>query len=450
MIVEFSTGNSYSFQPVQALPLQAAPIRSRYPGLDTENIFQISPGQSLLKSKAIYGANASGKSNLIKSLVAMLTIIRDCLKNEQVLEQQIRPFALRDDTLTQPSFFQIILVLDGTQYRYGFEATQYEIISEWLYAKPLDAVGQVRERKYFTREGMEVSVNEAHYKEGSRLLRMDPKTPPLYRDDTLFLAVVAAFNGPLTSQILAFFRQGITVVSGLHDAGLQQHAIQAMQTASFQEKVTTLLQAIDPTIQRLERVELDITAETAHSDISALLHQWQERGTKTGDIAVYRTQYGTDDRKRGEAPLLMSQQEAEGTKKLFALSPYIFSTLERGDLLVIDEFDARMHPNLTRKVVELFHSSETNPRNAQLIFVTHDSNLLDAKLLRRDQISFARKDNRGATELYSLAEFKGVRNDASFEKDYLLGRYDAVPVNLHLLEEAVETYVTRTHGAVQS
>jgi AAA15 family ATPase/GTPase len=112
--------------------------------------------------------------------------------------------------------------------------------------------------------------------------------------------------------------------------------------------------------------------------------------------------------------------------------------------MLVDEFDARLHPNLSRKIIELFHSPDTNPHNAQLVFVSHDSNLLDARLLRRDQIAFTKKDKTGATELYSLAEFKGVRNDSSFEKDYLMGKYNAVPHNLTALERAIENFVD--HG----
>ncbi|MBK7410268.1 MAG: ATP-binding protein [Saprospirales bacterium] len=145
-----------------------------------------------------------------------------------------------------------------------------------------------------------------------------------------------------------------------------------------------------------------------------------------------------------QAPLLLNFAEAEGTKKLFHLSPLLFSVLKKGSILFIDELDARMHPKLTRKVVELFHSETTNPNNAQLIFVTHDSNLLDAHLLRRDQISFAKKDKQGATELYSLVEYKGVRNDASYEKDYLLGKYEAIPENLNVLEDVFVEY--QRHG----
>lgn len=192
-----------------------------------------------------------------------------------------------------------------------------------------------------------------------------------------------------------------------------QYAIKAIEMPAYKERITELLRAIDPTLQRIDSLGQD-------------------------GIWLYRKSNSSDK----EIAFNLNTQVAEGTKKMFSMSPIIFSVLDLGTTLAIDEFDARMHPNLTRKIVELFHSTKTNPNNAQLIFVTHDTNLLDAKLLRRDQISFAKKDKFGATEIYSLVEFKGVRNDASYEKDYLLGKYEAVPTNLNLVEEAVIPYKT--------
>jgi AAA15 family ATPase/GTPase len=122
----------------------------------------------------------------------------------------------------------------------------------------------------------------------------------------------------------------------------------------------------------------------------------------------------------------LDDQESEGTQKVFALAGPLVDTLKDGKVLIIDEFDARIHPLISRAIVELFNSNETNPNNAQLIFMTHDTNLLSNKLFRRDQIWFAEKNRYGATDLYSLAEYK-VRNDASFESDYIKGRYGAIP-----------------------
>ena len=147
---------------------------------------------------------------------------------------------------------------------------------------------------------------------------------------------------------------------------------------------------------------------------------------KKGKIIVSsRTQFDSNLKAVGKSEFSFGIQESEGTKKMFELSPFIYRSLKEGFPLVVDEFDSRFHPLLTKKIVELYNSSEN--RNSQLIFTTHDTNLLSPDLLRRDQIDFVEKDKYGASHLYTLVEIKGVRNDASFEKDYIQGKYGAIP-----------------------
>jgi len=135
--------------------------------------------------------------------------------------------------------------------------------------------------------------------------------------------------------------------------------------------------------------------------------------------------FNSQKEKIGEANLQFSSSQSEGTLKMFEISSFIIKAIENGETLVIDEFDARLHPLISKKIVELFNSQGNS--SAQLIFVTHDTNLLSADLLRRDQIDFVEKDKYGESHLYSLVQFKGIRNSASFEKDYIKGKYGAIP-----------------------
>lgn len=429
MLVEFSVGNFWSFKDIQTLQLQAAKIVSRFPEVDKENIIVVNPQLSLLKTKAVFGANASGKTNLVRGMVAMLQIIKECLKDTEVLEKSIIPFQLDEASMGAPCFFQLIFILDNTLYRYGFEATRKEVASEWLFGKDLTAEEQVRERYYFTRDGMKVTVNESVFKEGKQFASLKKGALPLYRENSLFLSVAAAWNGPLAKKITEKLQQQVRIISERTLERTLNIALNAMSDPDFQQKATMLLKSVDPTISKIERIETGPAPIYSNHSSNSIVEEPMISLAKKADIAVVRKL------KDKEVPFMMSYQEAEGTKKLFSLSPLIFDALKLGSILVIDEFDARMHPKLTRKIVELFHSANTNPNNAQLIFTTHDTNLLDAKLLRRDQVSFVKKSKDGASELYSLVEFKGVRNDASFEKDYLLGKYDAVPTNLNGLDE---------------
>jgi AAA15 family ATPase/GTPase len=144
-------------------------------------------------------------------------------------------------------------------------------------------------------------------------------------------------------------------------------------------------------------------------------------------VTTLHKKYDSDNKFKSITLLDIDTHESEGTKKLFALAGPILKILKEGKTLIIDELDARLHPLLTEAIIRLFNSNETNPNNAQLVFTTHDTNLLTNKLFRRDQIWFTEKNKVGATDLYSLAEFKGVRSDASYEKDYIAGKYGAIP-----------------------
>jgi AAA15 family ATPase/GTPase len=411
MLVEFSVGNFWSFKEVQTFQMQAAKISSKYPKLDEDNVIKVDEQLSLLKSKAVFGANGSGKSNLVRAFHSMRMIIEESVKDMKILEASIFPFQLSSETSKKPTFFQVVFVYDNVLFRYGFEANSKAIVSEWLFGKALNAKKGSRERFYFTREGNNLEVNESLLKEAKEkhLTASGTDAPPLFRENTLYLALLATYN---VSLILNVYNYLLIKIAPIFSESDPIRLTNLMQSPKFRSKATELLNAIDPTIKEI-RIE--------HGIIWTIRHIEEENETKP-------------------VAFILADQEAEGTKKIFGLSPYILTALEFGYTLIIDEFDAKMHPQLTRKIVELFHSPSTNLNNAQLVFITHDSNLLDPHLLRRDQICFVQKDKNGATELYSLVEFKGVRNDASFEKDYLQGKYRAVPTNLNQLEALFETH----------
>jgi len=411
MIVEFSVGNFWSFKEIQTLQMRAAKISSKYPKLDEENVVVVDEQMSLLKSKAVLGANGSGKSNLVRAIGSMRMIIEESVKNMKILETTIFPFRLSSETEKQPTFFQIVFIYEEIMFRYGFEANSEAIVSEWLFGKSINAKKGSRERFYFTREGNNIEVNESLLKEAKeKHLTMSGTTvPPLFRENTLYLTLLATYNVSLILNLYNYLAINLPTIFLESDATITK---KLMESPKFRSRAIELLNAIDPTIKEIK---------IQHGIIWVIRHIKDENETKP-------------------VAFVLATQEAEGTKRIFALSPYIFAALEHGHTLIIDEFDAKMHPQLTRKIVELFHSPSTNPHNGQLVFITHDSNLLDPQLLRRDQISFAQKDKNGATELYSLVEFKGVRNDASFEKDYLQGKYRAVPTNLNQLEALFENH----------
>lgn len=417
MIIEFSVGNYKSFQETTTFSMVAAKIVAKKKAIDDNNVFDVRDNLKLLRSAAVYGANASGKSNLINAMAFMRRFVINSSREGQAKEEiDVEPFRLNTATIGQPSSFEIVFFLEELQYRYGFEVTKQEVRSEWLFCVPTSKEARLFDRKYG-----EITVSNA-FKEGKDLT---DKT----RSNALFISVVAQFNGPLAEKILLWFRD-LRINFGIRDVAGQQYTKRLLSNDRYKAQIVEFMKRLDlgiVDIQYRGTVEEEIV-----SDESRLLSRQlrlQEATLFDRDSQRVKTIHVKFD-SAGEPGAYeefdIEKNESEGTKKLFALAGYLVDTLAKGKTLVVDEFDARLHPVLTREIVRLFNSSETNPLNAQLIFATHDTNLLGNDFFRRDQIWFAEKDRLGSTHLYSLVEYK-IRNDASFEKDYIRGKYGAIP-----------------------
>ncbi|TKG97065.1 ATP-binding protein [Puteibacter caeruleilacunae] len=412
MIVEFSVQNFRSIRDLQTLSLIAASIKSRKNKLDTENVIEVSERLSLLKSAAIYGANGSGKSNLIKALITMLVFIDRSFQDDSIGNRIIEPFAFDLDSSNTSSFFQLVFICNNVKYRYGFEIFKNQVKSEWLFGTP-----KKKEVYYFTREGSTIQINEGKFSEGKDLSDKTSAT-------NLFLNICKAFNGSISKSIVDFFRMNIGISAGINDAGFRETTIDLMKNEQIKQKIIWLLNEADFGIKKIENKQISAN-DLPHNTPSELRRKVSEEEPEF--LLSSRPVFDEQGKEIGTRQLLMDSQESDGTLKFFNYSGTIIETLQNGGALFIDEFDARLHPALTRKLVKLFNSSSTNKNNAQLVFVTHDTNLLDRDLLRRDQIYFTEKNKKSETILYSLADFKGVRNDSSFEKDYIMGKYGAVP-----------------------
>lgn len=417
MIEEFSFGNFWSFKDIQTLNMTAAKIKSKNSQLDDINVFPINKDTSLLKAKAIYGANASGKSNVIKALVSFIRIIKDSVKEEKALSL-IDSFQLSTETENKPTFFQLIFRIGKTRYRYGFEADEKSIKSEWLFSTP-----NKREQPLFIREGNLIldDINQTHFEEGVMYQKLfENSKDPIFTDTSLFLTHLSSTGfGKLSKQIVKTI-SSISIISGLGHRGMYGIAGDSLSDSVKKKFILNFLKKADIGIDDLDTVEI------TNENLPENLEDEVKEDLKKGKIIVSsRTKYNAELNSAGKSDFSFGMQESEGTKKMFELSPFIYRSIKEGTPLFIDEFDSRFHPLLTKKIVELYNSVEN--KKAQLIFTTHDTNLLSSDLLRRDQIDFVEKDKYGASHLYTLVEIKGVRNDASFEKDYIQGKYGAIP-----------------------
>ena len=408
MLIGFSVGNYKSFKETVTLSMVASSITEEEKELDENNVFEINHKLNLLKSAAIYGANASGKSNLIAAINFMKWFVLNSSKETQVSEAiYIEAFRLSTETEKEPSFFEIVFLLEGKTFRYGFEVNAREVVSEWLFQ-----ADDSEEQMLFERDFDNYILD--NFPEGQGI---SDKT----RSNALFLSVVAQFNGKVSGKILLWFSKTLQLISGLQDTQYRKETLESFENESHRHDIIEFIKKLDLGITDIQITNKPLPIVSQKTAMFGFPYSEIKPAVKT----VHR-KYDAEGKQSAIELFDIDKYESEGTNKLFALVGLLLDTLRTGKILFIDELDARLHPLITRELICLFNSNETNPHNAQLIFTTHDTNLLSSKTFRKDQIWFTEKDNKGATDLYSLVEYK-VGKDASFERDYIIGKYGAIP-----------------------
>jgi AAA15 family ATPase/GTPase len=415
MLIEFSVRNYLSFKEKAVLNLSATAIKEHVDSnvTSTERV-------DLLKGAIIFGANASGKSNLIKAMSTMRRLVLFSFEQSSSEELDIDPFLLSSVTDTAPSMFETVFILDNIRYRYGFEIDNKEVLSEWLF----ETVKKIEKPLFYRiKDGIDVMKS---FSEGKDL---EERT----RDNALFLNVVDQFNGKTAKKIIRWFRNFITI-SGLKHEGYKGVTFGMLENKQTRNLLIDFYKKLDLGFEDIAIFKQQFDPKDLPADISEnVLKQivTDLEGAFKIDIKTIHKRFDEKNNQDGIVEFDMRSQESSGTNKLFNISGPVFDVLNDGGVLVIDELDASLHPLLTLAVTKLFHSKESNRNSAQLIFATHDTNLLNYGNYRRDQVFFVEKDNFGASSMYSLVDYKEegktIRKDRSFEKDYIEGRYGAIP-----------------------
>tara|TARA_B110000908_G_scaffold162076_1_gene207102 strand:- start:669 stop:1964 length:1296 start_codon:yes stop_codon:yes gene_type:complete len=416
MLLEFRVKNFLSIKDEVCLDLKATNITD----FGETNLIH-TQRHNVLKGAVIYGANSSGKSNLIKAMSTMRRVVFQSFEKSSTSDLNIEPFLLDTVSETEPSFFEVTFLLNNIKYRYGFELTNSEIKSEWL----MEAK-KIAEKYLFVREGDGIDVSP-QYKEAKDL---EEKT----RDNALFLSVIDQFNGKLASQIMKWFDNFITI-SGLRYERYKSVTFEMLEKEESKHLLQSFYNDLDlgfnnVVIKKKDFNSSDIPDDMPEHIVKQLVSDLE--GKKIVNVRTIHKKRNPLNNSLTDVEFDMRSQESSGTNKVFNISGPIFDVLTDGGILVIDELDASLHPLLTLSITRLFNSTEHNPKNAQLIFSTHDTNLFSYGKFRRDQIYFIEKDKNFSSDLYSLVEYKGdggitVRKDRKFEKDYIQGRYGAIP-----------------------
>jgi AAA15 family ATPase/GTPase len=431
MLIEFKLKNFKSFKDEMKLSMVASSITE-----NPSNLISKTKNPKLLKSAAIYGANSSGKSNLFDAINFMRWFVINSSKESQSGDKiSVEPFKLSTITENEPSSFEVSFIHDDTQFRYGFSTTQTKITEEWLYY-----VLNNKEIQLFKRQNDKIGIDQEKFKEGQGLDNTtDHDQPKRTRENALFLSVVAQFNGEISKKIVLWFRR-LTIICGLNDSDYMEDSIKMLKDSNqHKERTVSLLKSVGMNITSLEVESITFNENQIPS---ALPEERKNKLLSEGYDALIVTKNRFDNNKMIEGTISWHYtRESEGTQKTIGLSGPIFRALDNNGVLIIDEFDTRLHPLMSQFFISLFHSLETNKGQAQLIFSTHDTNMLSADLFRRDQIWFIEKTHEDSSDLYSLVEYKlennkKIRKDEDYEKNYIAGKYGAIPyINQETLKQ---------------
>ncbi len=422
MLIQFSVSNFRTFKERVTLNM----IASNY-DKDTrekENVVTNSKYKTrLLKSAVIYGANASGKSKFIEALMFMRHFAINSSKDSQKGDEiSTEPFKLSSETEHSPSEFEVVFLHKNIQYRYGFEVEKKQVVSEWLYHKP-----KTKEIELFYRDFQDFEIHQRNFKKGAIGVKEG-----LVRNNALLLSLAAQLNDEISIEVIDWFKR-LRTISGLREEGYQGYTMGRTKDTKTKLRILELLKAADFGIQdiKLEILDIDSLPKEMPKELKErLIKEPKEENTDVvSDVLTTHKKYNESGRYIEDVFFSLDEDESSGTRKFFALTGPILDVIEKGYILAVDELDSKLHPNLVCKIVSLFNSKELNPKNAQLIFNTHDTNLLSSGLFRRDQIWFTEKNKFGEASLYSLAEFKtdSVRKREAFEENYIRGKYGSVP-----------------------
>ena len=401
MLIRFSFKNFKSFKNENCLDMEATSLKEH-----EYNVAKIDNGE-YLKVSAIYGANASGKTNVLQAFDYMkkrILVSDDSKKNSPIDEENVYSFMINND----PIALEVeILAKNNKIYKYGFELVKDNIISEWLYEKRVNKFYSIFERE-------KNNVKNIRNNKITMLANIDERT--------LFLNIYSKIdrNNEDFSSVYDWF-----VNSTYLDLGNPNFerfinnrvSLKILSDENYKKELIKFIKTFDSGIEGIKTTPDSIEAVKSNNGII--------------DIEVIHRG------ENGELKALPFYLESNGTRKMFHLFDFFMDALKNGMVLFVDELDAKLHPLLTRYIINLFHNSDTNKGNGQLIYSTHDTVNLNKETFRRDEIWFAEKDKDGISEIYALSDYileddknagKKVRNDATYNKDYLTGRYGAIPV----------------------
>lgn len=415
MLIQFNFSNYRSFKDEVNLDMEATRI-TEHPN----HVAEVGK-EKILKVAAIYGANASGKSNVFSAFDYMTEYVVNSFKfgGDSSIKQskaneyrKVSPFLFDSKSKNEPSTFEVFFVDNSNDkykvFQYGFSLNSEEVLEEWLYTKAKTSSSY--KTIFYRKKGEETDYSGIKKNKDNIELALEK--------ETLIVSLGAKLRIDILKTVREWFLKNEIVDFGNPGENFLRSRLLPYNfdnDREVQKKVVDYFSSFDESIKDFLIIENDGESDEAE---------------KEGTSVIIKTLHKMNDSDDMEALNLM--EESSGTLKMFSLYPSIQSALELGSLLFIDEFNSRLHPLLVRSIIQLFENPKINKNNAQLIFTTHDVWQLSNDLLRRDEIWFSEKDENGASSLYSLVEFQDkdgekIRKDESYGKNYVVGKYGAIP-----------------------
>lgn len=425
MLIEFRFKNYRSFRDEATLSMEATGLSSF-----KNCLIPLSSTVKLLPACAIYGKNGSGKSNVIRAFWLAVQFIRNAQRTQhERAAVPVNPFALNDYSKDEPTEFDFVYTSNGVKYWYGFSATKEKIFSEYLYHAPKGQKALV-----FNRTAQEFSFTEEKAKRSM--------IGEMVADNQLFFSVACTMNDAPCVAAMNWFRNQVYFSRDYSD--IPRQLIEYSEDKNMLKAISDYAKAADLGIQdmQFEFESKEIKEDTSlpgdipdgiKTALVQFMHALSESTNngdirlKMGEVTAKASHQGEDKDGKKSSYLLDLSDESDGTRKLMAIAPAIESALHTGGILLVDELERELHPKLVNFIIAKFQSKTSNPNGAQIVFTTHNTELMNLEILRKDQLYFVDKlDKDGSSELYSISEFS-TRTTGNIRKGYLVGKYGATP-----------------------
>ena len=406
MLIYFKVGNFKSVKDPVVINFNAANISEH-----TDSNVIKENGIELIRSILLYGHNASGKSKILDALRFYRTWILHSVEPTTVERFEPDPFVLSEETEQQPSYFEAAFILENIKFRYGFTVNRNKIHTEWLLESKTPSG---KEYPVFLRGDEQFQID---YKRFENAESLESKT----RIDALFLSVASQWNVEKALNIVKWFKN-IQVIHGIDKNRFSRRTVEFLLDERYSSIIKELINKADLGISDLGIRELEAGIQT---DLFGNNVSEYEINYRRLNVYTVHTKFNSENLPTGNVRFSLNKDESEGTIKYFDIIGQLLFALQNNSLIVIDEFDARLHTLLSKAIIRLFNSSKSKSK-AQLFVASHDTALLDRRLLRRDQIYFVNKNQYGASEVTALVEYK-TRKESPYDKNYLEGKYGAIP-----------------------